>query len=106
MLLQAVWYSSLVLAITSIASGTQLAVALSRLNSFPDGLERICKMLGKKENNQWRPRKVQLFILQIPISMQNTSIYSFVISMAILAYKSTGDLSLDTSVKVRSLYCY
>jgi hypothetical protein len=84
-----IWYSALLLALGAIATATQQAVKLARLNTYPDCRQRVCNMLGVYEGQQWRPRKVQLFIWQTPVMLQNGSIYMFLAGLVLLIWKTT-----------------
>ncbi|KAH7391167.1 hypothetical protein DE146DRAFT_619254, partial [Phaeosphaeria sp. MPI-PUGE-AT-0046c] len=70
--IQVIWYSGLVLALASIATSTQLAVALMRLGSHPAGLSSIREVLGTRcGNNLWRRSRLQLVIWQGPKTLLN-----------------------------------
>jgi hypothetical protein len=88
----AIWYSSLLLSITSIGSATQQIVALNRLASNPNGLEMIRWLLAKDQpdieagRQVLRPRGSQLWLWQLPLSLLNASLYSFVARLCVLVY--------------------
>ena len=81
------FYCALLLALGAIATASQQAVMLTRLESYTDGTEKVRKMLGKLEGGSWRPRKLQLFIWQSPVMLQNASIYMFNAGLVVLAWK-------------------
>ncbi|KAF2797238.1 hypothetical protein K505DRAFT_298770 [Melanomma pulvis-pyrius CBS 109.77] len=104
----AIWYSALMLSLASIASSAQLAVALSRLSSRPDGLKKIRALLGKQtKNGAWKPRKLQLIIWQTPVSLLNTSVMMFTVGLSILVWKSVDwRKSWDDGAKVSSEFYF
>ncbi len=85
----AIWYGALLLALGSIATAAQQAVALSRLSSHPEGLRQIREVLGRRKvDGRWRPSKVQLVVWQTPVSMLNASIVMFVVGFGVLVWAS------------------
>jgi hypothetical protein len=85
-LVPALWYASLVLLLTSMATAAQQAIALSRLICHPRGGEHIRELLGKPSRNSqsiYEPRRLQLYIWQIPISMLNTSVYACLLGILV-----------------------
>lgn len=100
----AIWYSALVLALGSIATSAQQAVALGRLSSHPDGARKMREVLGREVGGRWRPRKVQLLIWQTPISLLNASIMMFVAGLIVLVWGSVSRLWAWSDVKVWDLH--
>ena len=96
------WYCALLLALGTIATASQQAVMLTRLSSYTDGPERVCRMLGKLEGGSWRARKLQLFIWQSPVMLQNGSIYMFIAGLVVLVWKVAMDQWSTDHLKV----CY
>jgi len=89
------FYTSLVLALGSIHTATQQAVALSRIGSGPDKAKEICRLFVKElEQNQLPDPALkrfevgawQLYVWQIPISMLSTSVYVFVAGLTVLVW--------------------
>jgi hypothetical protein len=87
-IIMGIWYSALLLALGTIATASQQAVMLTRLNTYTDSPQRVRKMLGKLEGGSWKPRKMQLFIWQSPVMLQNASIYMFIAGLVVLVWKS------------------
>ena len=99
--IQAVWYSGLALALASIATSTQLAVALSRLGSHPDGLSNIREVLGTQgEDDVWRPSRLQLIIWQAPISLLNASVIFYIVGLVFVVASSVSPSSVKHDIKV------
>lgn len=95
----AIWYSALLFAITSIATSAQQVVVLRRLGSHPEGLEKIRTLLGKNAaNGPPKPRNLQLFIWQAPLSLLNLSGVMFVVGLIVLVWKSVSLGGNDTKV--------
>ncbi|CAJ2510903.1 Uu.00g065280.m01.CDS01 [Anthostomella pinea] len=86
-----VWYSALLLALGAIATATQQAVRIARLNTYPDSGQRMRDMLGTLQGTQWRTRKLQLFVWQTPVMLQNGSIYMFIARLVVLIWKAVAD---------------
>ncbi|KAF2106267.1 hypothetical protein BDV96DRAFT_694247 [Lophiotrema nucula] len=103
----AVWYSALVLALTSIATSAQQAVALTRLTSHPDGLRKIRELLGRPVdggNPKWRPSKLQLICWQAPLSLLNTSVIMFTVGLIVLVWKSVTPALTGDGIKIATLF--
>jgi hypothetical protein len=97
----AIWYSALLLAVTSIASSAQQNVVLARLGSHPEGLRKIRGLLGyRADDGKLRPRNLQLFIWQAPLSLLNTSGVLFVVGLVVLVWKSVSVVWGGDDVKV------
>lgn len=90
---QAVWYSSLILALASVSTASQQSIGLYRLGSHPEGLRKLRILLGGP--NQNRPRKSQLYIWQVAVMSLNVSVLLFLIGLAILLW----DLALTSSTR-------
>jgi Na+(H+)/acetate symporter ActP len=76
----AIWYASLTLSLTAVATATQQAVALSRIICHSHGDEHLRWILARstpEANGDVKPSGLQLYIWQIPLSMLNASIYLF-----------------------------
>lgn len=85
------WLCGLVLAVTSISAAAQQSIALSRLNSHPEGLRQIRRQLGGPvslrsstdrgevvgRNVAWKPSLLQVYVWQVPVMMLNFSILMF-----------------------------
>ena len=98
------WYSALLFGVMAIATATQQAIALGRVSSYPDGLEKLRNVLGHYQCPEWKPRQLQLFIWQAPIALLNASIYTFVLGLVVIVWSSTsakGRPSYDPKVGVR-----
>jgi hypothetical protein len=97
----AIWYSALLIAVASIASSAQQAVVLTRLGSHPEGLRKIRELLGKRSNDgSYKPKNLQLFIWQAPLSLLNTSGVLFVAGLIVLVWKSVSLPWVANDVKV------
>jgi hypothetical protein len=96
---KAIWYSSLILALTSICAATQQSVALYRLSSHPRGWIMIRRLLSNDPKNgsrgQLEPRLWQLYIWQIPVSLLNGSVYFFLAGLAVLLWNAGRSVNLD-----------
>lgn len=111
---KAIWFSSLVLAVTSVCSATQQAVAVSRLSTHPDATRMISYLLAKRDqsgtNVQLEPNWFQLYIWQIPVSLLSMSLYLYVIGLVVLLWSRSKSVNLlwmegDTKVwKPRPTY--
>jgi hypothetical protein len=82
----AIWYCSLVFAVTAITCATQQAVALGRLNCYYDRLDRLRRMLGRLQDGEWELKKWQIYIWQTPVMVLNGSIYMFILGLALLIW--------------------
>lgn len=100
----AIWYNSLLMSLVTIACATQQAVALSRLYSHVDRVHKIRNFLGSLENHAWKPRKLQLYIWQVPATLLNASIYSFMIGTSVLVYGSASVLWSVHDIKVSTVF--
>ena len=89
-IIHTVWYSALLFGVMAIATATQQAIALGRVCSYPDGLEKLRNVLGHYQSLQWRPRRLQLFIWQAPIALLNASIYTFVLGLVVIVWSSSA----------------
>ncbi|KAH7130733.1 hypothetical protein B0J11DRAFT_430219 [Dendryphion nanum] len=97
----ALWYSALILVLTSIAASAQQSVALTRLGSHPHGLEKIRKLLGKSSSSRnTEPSKLQLVVWQAPLSLLNFSVVVFTIGLAILIWSSVSPAWTGDDIKV------
>ncbi len=96
---KAIWYSSLVFALTSITVATQQAIALHRLSSHPKGPVMIRKLLSRDGQDtlgrQVEPQLWQLYIWQIPVSLLNGSVYFFVAGLAVLLWNAGRLVNLN-----------
>jgi hypothetical protein len=102
----AIWYSALLLAVASIATSAQQAVVLTRLGSHPKGLRKIRDILGKRgDDGKQKPRNLQLFIWQAPLSLLNTSGVMFVAGLIVLVWKSVSPVWIGDDVKVGHRTC-
>ena len=89
--MQAIWYSGLLLSLTSIATATQQAVALYRLTILPNGLAKIREMLSEDDRDYlgaFQPRYSQLYIWQVPLLLLNSSVYLFIAGLAVLLWEA------------------
>lgn len=86
-----IWYSSLLLVLGAIATATQQAVKLARLNTFPQSGQMIRGMLGyhDAQDRRWKVRKLQIFIWQTPVMLQNGSIYTFILGLVVIIWMSS-----------------
>lgn len=87
--IQAIWYSSIIVSLTSVSTATQQSVAIYRLASLPEGLQKIRQLLGRDGDATLgivQPQLWQLYIWQIPHLMLNTSIYLFVAGLLVLLW--------------------
>lgn len=85
--MRALWYSSLLLALTSVSVATQQAVTLRRLSSHREGLLFLRRLLGRQKNQPngvFEPRLAQLYVWQTPIMLLNFSIIVAVVGLAVL----------------------
>jgi len=94
------WYCAILLAVVAIASASQQAVMLSRLSSYSDGMQRVRNMLGTLEGQHRVPQKLQLFIWQTPVMLQNGSIYMFIAGLVALVWISTRENWSSAQIKV------
>jgi hypothetical protein len=98
----AIWYSALVLALTAIAASAQQSVALTRLGSHPEGLDKIRKLLGRHIDGKWKPSNLQLIVWQAPLSLLNFSVVMFTVGLGILVWSSVSPAWIGDDVKVSS----
>ena len=89
-IISTIWYSALLFGVMAIATATQQAIALGRVCSYPDGLEKLRNVLGHYQSLQWRPRQLQLFIWQAPIALLNASIYTFVLGLVVIVWSASA----------------
>ena len=98
---RAIWFSSLVLALTSVSIATQQAVALSRLSSHPNATTMIFRLLDKRSEvqlgAQLEPSLLQLYIWQIPVSLLTGSLYFFITGLAVLLWNKSKVVHLSWS---------
>lgn len=90
---QALWFSALILVLTSIIIALQQTTALYRLSSNSDGMDSLRKSLGYLDGQQLKPRKLQVFIWQTSGLLLNGSIGLFGIGLLLqiwIGYARTG----------------
>lgn len=96
-LVKALWYSVLVMSLTSVAAASQQLVAIQRLGSHRDGPRITRQLLSgdlQVDNNVQVPARVsswQGFIWQIPVMLLNGSLYLFVMGLCTLVYKEVTE---------------
>jgi hypothetical protein len=98
------FYTSLILALGSIHTATQQAVALSRIGGGSSQATDICKLFVKRLENGQLPDVAsqryqigawQLYVWQIPISLLSTSVYVFVAGLAVLVWGEGHSVDLS-----------
>lgn len=97
---KAVLYSTLIIALCSVASGTQQTIILNRYGKHHDGLKALQKLLesGIKPGT---PRRLQLYVWQLPIMLLNISIALLVVGIFILVWARAANCpSWDDDMKV------
>ncbi|EHK43865.1 hypothetical protein TRIATDRAFT_319205 [Trichoderma atroviride IMI 206040] len=87
---KSLWYGSLVLSITAIASASQQLVCLNRLSTYIDGLSLLRKLLSGTEDvtagtvTPGRSLRVeQAYLWQIPVMLMNGGLYVFTIGLCV-----------------------
>ncbi|KAI1414627.1 hypothetical protein F5Y13DRAFT_158970 [Hypoxylon sp. FL1857] len=87
---RAAWYSSLLLSLASICTATQQSIVLSRLATNPQGSVILRMMLGKSKhqgsNGQLEPRRLQLYIWQVPVSLLSGGVYFFLAGLTVMVW--------------------
>ncbi|MCJ1418811.1 hypothetical protein MMC32_005162 [Xylographa parallela] len=86
-IIPAFWYSSLLLALSSLSLATQQGVTLRRLSSHRDGFRFVRRLLGrptKQQEELFEPRLAQLYVWQTPVMLLNFSIVLAVLGLAVL----------------------
>jgi hypothetical protein len=80
-LAQSACYSSLVLVLFSVACGTQLALALSRITTCDEGLARLRNLLSEidVQSGQRRPTLAKMYLWQTPAALLNLSLYMYLV---------------------------
>ena len=97
---KAIWYSGLVLALTSIATAAEQAVALYRVATHPSGLFILRNLLSKDHetiDGQVEPELWQLYVWQIPVSFLGGSVYLFLAGLAVMLWDAGRALDLEWS---------
>lgn len=101
---RAIWYSGLLLSLAAISNAMHQSIALHRLSSNTNGLERVRSLLGYNAVGGWRARNIQVFMWQSAVMLLNVAIFLFVLGLfiAILAGARHG----TEDVRVRMHYRY
>lgn len=90
----ALWYIALVIALMAVSSATLQTVTLNRLISRPDGLSDIRVMLSGKPPTaaaqSVQPKRLQIYIWQIPLKLLNSSIYLFLVGLLALLWEAAA----------------
>jgi len=108
-IVRALWYSSLLLALTSLSIATQQGVTLRRLSSHKEGLLFVRMLLGrpkKLQHDAVEPRLAQLYVWQTPVMLLNFSIILAVLGLAVLIVdkaEKSGWSNADMQVQSRVL---
>jgi hypothetical protein len=110
-IINAVWYSALLLSVVSILSASQLSIALSRIATYRTDLIYTRRMLAKEQPHSMTTSGLQLsrsklFLWQIPVMLLNGSIYLYVIGLTILVYLLACDfLAAQNNTQGTLVYC-
>ncbi|KAI9370164.1 hypothetical protein BJX61DRAFT_516392 [Aspergillus egyptiacus] len=86
------WYSGLVLVLTAVTLATQQNIALSRARASPRGWAYIRNILNvdgdKIDSTEQRPSRMQLYIWQVPVMLQNFSNLLLVVGILALVLRN------------------
>lgn len=97
---KAVLYSTLIIALCSVASGAQQTITLNRYGKHPDGLRALQKLL-ESARKPGKARLLQLYVWQLPVMLLNISIALLVIGIIILMWaRAANSPSWDDDMKV------
>ncbi|KAH7090172.1 hypothetical protein FB567DRAFT_284828 [Paraphoma chrysanthemicola] len=107
---KAVFYSTLLLAISAIATGSQQSIALNRYGRQPDGLKELQDSIKGTQRGDARPS--QLYVWQLPIMLLNISLALFVVGLVILIWAKAArsprwddDMKIAFVVTIAGLFC-
>lgn len=104
---RAFWYSSLLLALTSLSLATQQGVTLRRLSSHRDGFPFVRMLLGRQNKQRHglvEPRLAQLYVWQTPVMLLNFSVILAVLGLAVLVVdRARKSAWADADVQVGSV---
>ncbi|KFY18494.1 hypothetical protein V493_08562 [Pseudogymnoascus sp. VKM F-4281 (FW-2241)] len=92
---RAVWYSGLLLSLAGISSAMQQSIALHRLSSNTNGLERVRNLLGYSEGGTWKARHLQIFMWQSAVMLLNVAIFLFILGLFIAILSGARDGTED-----------
>lgn len=82
--------------LTAISTATMQTVVLNRLISHPDGLNNIRAVLSGQPvasavaTKQVQPKRLQVYVWQIPLKLLNSSIYLFLIGLLALVWEAAA----------------
>lgn len=103
---KSLWYGSLVLSITAIASASQQLVCLNRLSTYIDGLVLLRKLLSGTEDGTAGTvtparslRFEQAYLWQIPVMLMNGGLYVFTIGLCIFVVDKAQRLLQQQYIK-------
>lgn len=97
---RAVWYSGLLLALAGISSAMQQSIALHRLSSNTNGLERVRNLLGYSKGGTWKARHLQIFMWQSAVMLLNVAIFLFILGLFIAILSGARDGTEDYRVRM------
>ncbi|KAL2812120.1 hypothetical protein BJX63DRAFT_432932 [Aspergillus granulosus] len=86
------WYSGLILVLTAATLATQQNIALARARASPRGWAYIRNVLNadgeKIDSTDQKPSRIQLYIWQVPVMMQNFSNLLLVVGILVLVLRN------------------
>lgn len=87
---QGCWFGGLMLIISSITIATQQSITLHRFSTHVNDLRNLRGLLGYQDTPAgiWRPRKIQLYVWQMPVMMLRFGIYLFLVGLFLLLWKA------------------
>ena len=103
---KAVFYASLALALSTVASASQQSTALYRFGQHSDGLKILHNLLArprrqsegsKVEGSELVASKMQLYVWQMPVMLLNISITLLIVGLFILIWDRAAHAARSSS---------
>ena len=76
------------------------SIALHRLSSNTNGLERVRNLLGYNEDGGWKARHLQVFMWQSAVMLLNVAIFLFVLGLFIAILCGARNGTEDVRVRM------
>lgn len=97
-----VWYSGLLLSLVAISNAMHQSIALHRLSSNTNGLERLRNLLGYRKDGSWKIRHLQVFMWQSAVMLLNIAIFLFILGLFIAILSGARNGTEDYRVRIHA----